>query len=184
MYSDYHDEESILDDKNNDNDSIKSIVSLQYVDEQNIIKQETKTSFLVACVKDDIYNRMLPYAQKIFYTISIPQKDDIIQRNHSTKEIKCSIIEEKEIMKLSTIAIQLVEFYELKGTQKKEVVLSIVETYVDKFILNLDLVKSLKKYIKETIPTFIDIVVDSSKGAYNINKMIKKGEDGCCCVIM
>ena len=71
------------------------------------------------------------------------------------------------------------KYKNIKGSQKKELVISLLNEYVNKSDIEKNLKDSINFLIKTSIPFTIDVLVDVSKGKYKF----KKGSKCLSCFI-
>ncbi len=91
----------------------------------------------------------------------------IIQDSHIIDKIKKRIQEEPTLSHMNILVEIMEEIDENKGSDKKERAVLIYETVL----------KSLELYVEEDklVDSTIDIIVDLTKGKYNINNIKKTG---------
>lgn len=85
---------------------------------------------------------------------------------------------------LLKITIELVEFLELSGREKKSLVIDLLKKYVNESEINendkqicLDMINN------GTISETIDLVIDASNGSLDINNVIDLGTS-CCAILL
>ena len=84
---------------------------------------------------------------------------------------------------LLKITIELVEFLELSGKQKKTLVIDLLKKYVNESEINITEKEICLDMINNgTIAETIDLVIDASNGNININNVIDLGTN--CCAIL
>jgi hypothetical protein len=87
-----------------------------------------------------------------------------------------------DIINLLTSVMQMVETYpSLKGSEKKQLAIDIINEILDTHIKDETLRASLKLVVTSTVPTVVDVIIKASKGLLELNK---KCCPNCCCVVM
>lgn len=85
---------------------------------------------------------------------------------------------------LLKITIELVEFLELSGKQKKTLVIDLLKKYVNESEINITEKEICLDMINNgTIAETIDLVIDASNGNININNVIDLGTN-CCAILL
>jgi len=85
---------------------------------------------------------------------------------------------------LLKMTIELVEFQELSGREKKSLVIDFLKKYVNESKINETEKKICLDMINNgTISETIDLVIDSSNGSLDINNVIDLGTS-CCAILL
>ena len=85
---------------------------------------------------------------------------------------------------LLKLAIEIVEFLDLSGRDKKSLVIDLLQKYInDSKINNNDKKICIDMINNGTISETIDLVIDASNGNMNINNVIDLGSN-CCAILL
>lgn len=88
------------------------------------------------------------------------------------------------LLKILKIGIEIVEFLNLKGTEKKRLVIDLVKKYVEEVeIDNLEKNMCLELLNNGTVEGTIELVISASNGELNINNVIDLGSS-CCAILL
>ena len=88
------------------------------------------------------------------------------------------------LLKILKIGIEIVEFLNLKGTEKKRLVIDLVKKYVEEVeIDNLEKNMCLELINNGTVEGTIELVISASNGELNINNVIDLGSS-CCALLL
>lgn len=88
------------------------------------------------------------------------------------------------LLKILKIGIEIVEFLNLKGTEKKRLVIDLVKKYVEEVeIDNLEKNMCLELINNGTVEGTIELVISASNGELNINNVIDLGSS-CCAILL
>lgn len=88
------------------------------------------------------------------------------------------------LLKILKIGIEIVEFLNLKGSEKKRLVIDLVKKYVEEVeIDNLEKNMCLELVNNGTVEGTIDLVISASNGELNINNVIDLGSS-CCAILL
>lgn len=88
-------------------------------------------------------------------------------------------LDAKRLVQLIPDLMELVEKYpELKGRDKKRLVIEVLRKFVNNKVENEDKKTRLLELLDEVVPDMVDIVVDASKGKLNVNA-ITQVATGC-----
>ena len=103
-----------------------------------------------------------------------------------TKEIKDIIqgekIKKEDIVTILLSAMQIVQtFPNMKGREKKALVLHVLSTIINEQVEDADEAKLLKSIISFTLPSVIDTFIDLDKNKLKINDLKNKCKTFCCC---
>lgn len=88
------------------------------------------------------------------------------------------------LLKILKIGIEIVEFLNLKGSEKKRLVIDLVKKYVEEVeIDNLEKNMCLELVNNGTVEGTIELVISASNGELNINNVIDLGSS-CCAILL
>ena len=88
------------------------------------------------------------------------------------------------LLKILKIGIEIVEFLNLKGSEKKRLVIDLVKKYIEEVeIDNLEKNMCLELVINGTVEGTIELVISASNGELNINNVIDLGSS-CCAILL
>lgn len=88
-------------------------------------------------------------------------------------------LDTKRLVQLIPDLMELVEKYpELKGRDKKRLVLEVLKKFVTNKVENEDQKARLLQLLDEVVPDMVDVVVDASKGKLNVNA-VAQAASGC-----
>jgi len=98
----------------------------------------------------------------------------VIEKTHTGEVDIMSIIE------LTTDVMELIEVYpELKGRDKKKALLLIMKNIINHRVTDEDKKQMLLSMVDTVVSSVADVVIDASKGKFNINRAITTVAPGC-----
>jgi len=107
-----------------------------------------------------------------------------LELNNKIKEIDGFELNSHNVIKLLRITIEIVEVVNLKGNEKKLLVIDLVKKFIDESdIDNTEKKICLELITSGTLGETIDLVVDASNGNLNINNVIDLGSS-CCAILL
>ena len=87
----------------------------------------------------------------------------------------------KDIISFIIYLMQVVEKYKIDGSNKKEIVISIIKTIVSEYKNNIENVETIDNFINTILPSLIDIIVslDNKQIYIRLENVL---QSGCGCI--